>query len=104
MTFLKTAFSPSDPPQVTARPQHRWLAGCFVALFSIAAHAQSADQMGINALETFVKSTRSGRAGFTQVVTSPAKEGQPAKSKTSSGSFEFLRPNRFSFVYKKPFE
>jgi len=60
--------------------------------------------MGINALETFVKSTRSGRAGFTQVVTSPAKEGQPAKSKTSSGSFEFLRPDRFSFVYKKPFE
>ena len=41
---------------------------------------------------------------FTQVVTSPAKEGQVAKSKTSSGTFEFLRPNRFKFVYKKPFE
>ena len=27
-----------------------------------------------------------------------------AKTKTSSGSFEFLRPNRFKFLYKKPFE
>ena len=38
------------------------------------------------------------------MVTSPAREGQTAKSKSSSGSFEFLRPNRFKFVYKKPFE
>ena len=27
-----------------------------------------------------------------------------AKKKTSSGSFEFARPNRFRFVYAKPFE
>jgi outer membrane lipoprotein carrier protein len=27
-----------------------------------------------------------------------------ARRKTSSGSFEFSRPNRFRFVYKKPFE
>ena len=59
---------------------------------------------GLQSLESFVKTTHSGRASFTQVVTSPAKEGQLAKSKTSSGSFEFLRPNRFKFVYKKPFE
>jgi outer membrane lipoprotein carrier protein len=55
-------------------------------------------------LENFVKNTKSGRAAFTQVVTSPAREGQVAKTKTSSGTFEFLRPNRFSFVYRKPFE
>ena len=41
---------------------------------------------------------------FTQVVTGPAKAGQVAKTKTSSGTFEFLRPNRFKFVYQKPFE
>jgi outer membrane lipoprotein carrier protein len=34
------------------------------------------------------------------VVTSP----DGAKKKTSSGSFEFARPNRFRFVYAKPFE
>jgi outer membrane lipoprotein carrier protein len=27
-----------------------------------------------------------------------------AKTKSSTGSFEFLRPNRFKFIYKKPFE
>ena len=59
---------------------------------------------GLQSLENFVKNTKSGRASFTQVVTSPAKEGQVAKTKTSSGTFEFLRPNRFKFLYKKPFE
>ena len=76
-------------------------------MFSIAAGAQEASLNGLNglqSLENFVKSTKSGRASFTQVVTSPAKEGQVAKTKTSSGSFEFLRPNRFKFVYTKPFE
>jgi len=64
----------------------------------------NAPQNGLQHLENFVKNTKSGRAVFTQVVTSPAKEGQAAKSKTSSGTFEFSRPNRFKFVYKKPFE
>ncbi len=49
-------------------------------------------------------STQSGRADFTQVVTSPAKDGKAARSKTSSGTFEFQRPGRFKFVYQKPFE
>ena len=59
---------------------------------------------GLESLESFVKSVRSGRADFTQVVTAPAKEGQTARSKTSSGTFAFSRPNRFKFIYKKPFE
>lgn len=59
---------------------------------------------GLEALESFVKTVKSGRADFTQVVTAPAKEGQSARVKTSSGSFEFARPNRFRFSYKKPFE
>lgn len=58
----------------------------------------------LQALERFVSETRSGRAAFTQVVTAPAREGQAVRSKTSSGTFEFLRPNRFRFVYQKPFE
>ena len=59
---------------------------------------------GMDNLEAFVKSTRNGRADFTQVVSAPGKEGQATKTKTSSGSFEFMRPNRFRFQYKKPFE
>jgi outer membrane lipoprotein carrier protein len=55
-------------------------------------------------LEAFVKTAKNGRADFIQVVTVPAKEGQAVRTKTSSGTFEFLRPNRFKFVYKRPFE
>lgn len=59
---------------------------------------------GLESLALFMKTTSSGRADFTQVVTTPAREGQAARSKTASGNFEFVRPNRFKFVYKKPFE
>ena len=58
---------------------------------------------GLQSLENFVKSASSGRADFVQVVSSPARDGHTARSKTSSGSFQFLRPNRFRFDYKKPF-
>lgn len=58
----------------------------------------------MQSLEAFVKTAKSGRADFTQTVTSPPKEGQAARVKTSSGTFEFSRPNRFKFLYTKPFE
>ena len=51
-----------------------------------------------------MKGSQTGRADFSQVVTSPPKDGQVARTKTSSGTFEFQRPGRFRFVYKKPFE
>jgi len=47
-----------------------------------------------------VRDVKSGRAAFTQVVTSP----DGARKKSSSGDFEFMRPNRFRFAYTKPFE
>ena len=74
------------------------------AIISIAACAQEQGATALKSLENFVKNTKSGRAAFTQVVTSPAKDGQSPKVKTSTGTFEFLRPNRFKFLYKKPFE
>ena len=74
------------------------------AIISVAASAQDNSAAALKDLENFVKNTKSGRAAFTQVVTSPAKEGQVPKVKTSAGTFEFLRPNRFKFLYKKPFE
>jgi outer membrane lipoprotein carrier protein len=76
----------------------------FIAIGSLLVCAWSAQAAGLDSLEHFVKSAKSGRADFTQVVTAPAREGQAARSKTSSGSFEFVRPSRFRFVYKKPFE
>ena len=59
---------------------------------------------GLESLEAFVKTAKNGRAEFTQVVTALPKDGQAAKPRASSGSFEFQRPNRFKFSYKKPFE
>ena len=70
----------------------------------IAACATLAHADGLKRLETFMKATQTGRADFTQTVTSPPKEGQTARTKTSSGSFAFQRPGRFKFVYHKPFE
>jgi outer membrane lipoprotein carrier protein len=72
--------------------------------FALLAAASAAHAGGIESLENFIKSARTGRADFTQVVTSPARDGHVARSKTSSGSFEFARPNRFRFDYRKPFQ
>lgn len=62
---------------------------------AFAAHADAVDT-----LREFVREVKSGKSQFTQTVTSP----DGAKKKTSSGSFEFARPNRFRFAYAKPFE
>jgi outer membrane lipoprotein carrier protein len=68
-----------------------FLLGCA----ALAAHADAVDT-----LRGFIRDVKSGRAQFTQTVTSP----DGLKKKTSSGSFEFARPNRFRFAYAKPFE
>ena len=75
-----------------------------ISAFVLGMAAFAAQAGGMEALENFVKTARTGRAEFTQVVTAPAREGQAARSKTSSGTFEFARPNRFRFDYRKPFQ
>jgi outer membrane lipoprotein carrier protein len=75
-----------------------------VASLSIAACVSFSWASGLGSLENFLKSSKTGRADFTQTVTSPARDGQAPKVKNSTGTFEFARPNRFKFVYKKPFE
>ena len=47
-----------------------------------------------------MRDVKTGQADFTQTVTSP----DGLKKKSSSGRFEFSRPNRFRFNYLKPFE
>ncbi len=54
----------------------------------------------VETLRGFVRDVKSGHAEFIQTVTSP----DGLKKKTSSGSFDFARPNRFRFAYAKPFE
>lgn len=66
-----------------------------VLLTAGAARADSLDT-----LKSFVADVKTGRASFIQTVTSP----DGAKKKSSSGSFEFSRPNRFRFDYAKPYE
>ncbi|HRP28784.1 MAG TPA: outer membrane lipoprotein chaperone LolA [Burkholderiaceae bacterium] len=73
----------------------RWFAAFALAALACAARADAVDT-----LRAFVRDVQSGSADFTQTVTSP----DGARTKTSSGSFEFARPNRFRFEYKKPFE
>lgn len=67
---------------------------------SLGAHAD-----GMQDLEKFLREVNSAQASFTQVVTSPKRSNEAtARSKTSTGRFEFLRPNLFRFQYSKPFE
>ena len=75
-----------------------------IATILIAASAQLASADGLQSLEAFMSGTQAGRAEFTQVVTSPARDDKAERSKTSTGTFEFQRPGRFKFVYLKPFE
>jgi len=63
--------------------------------FAGAAHADAVDT-----LREFVRDVKTGQSAFTQTVTS----ADGARKKTSSGDFEFFRPNRFRFSYTKPFE
>ena len=71
------------------------LAACVLALAAGAAQADAVDT-----LRAFVRDVKTGRADFTQTVTSP----DGAKKKTSTGRFGFARPTRFRFEYVKPVE
>jgi outer membrane lipoprotein carrier protein len=75
---------------------------CLAWLTATLALAQSSAD-SLDALSQFLKQTHSGRAQFTQVVTSPAKADQAPRRKTSSGTFEFQKPQQFRFAYQKPF-
>lgn len=69
----------------------------------IASTASLSRADGMQSLQAFLKNTQTGQADFSQTVTAPPRDGQAARSKTSSGHFAFQRPGRFRFVYSKPF-
>ncbi len=70
------------------------------ALLALLAASGAARADAVDTLKAFVAEVKTGRAAFTQTVTSP----DGAKKKQSSGSFEFSRPDRFRFAYLKPYE
>jgi outer membrane lipoprotein carrier protein len=74
------------------------------AAFAFSALAVAAHAGAMESLENFVRTAKTGRADFTQTITSPPREGQAARTRTSSGSFEFQRPDHFRFEYTKPFQ
>jgi len=76
----------------------RWPALMTVAILAMPGSAARAD--AVDTLREFVREVRTGRASFTQTVSAP----DSAKRKVSSGTFEFSRPNRFRFDYRKPFQ
>lgn len=78
--------------------RRQWVRWCILTVSLGAGGWARAD--AVDTLRAFVRDVKSGRAAFTQVVTSADK----ARTKTSSGQFEFMRPNRFRFAYVKPFE
>lgn len=71
-----------------------------LTLATLLAAASLAHADAVQALKSFVQDVKSGRAQFTQTVSSP--DGK--RKKVSSGTFEFQRPNLFRFAYSKPFE
>ena len=74
--------------------------GWLVAWGALTLVPMAAQADAVEALKAFVQQVKTGRATFVQTVTSP----DGAKTKTSSGSFEFARPDRFRFAYTKPFD
>ncbi|MEQ1837031.1 MAG: outer membrane lipoprotein chaperone LolA [Candidatus Nitrotoga sp.] len=67
----------------------------FIFIFPLAAHASA-----IEKLKTFIASTHSAQAEFTQEVQD--KKGKRIQS--ASGSMQFVRPGKFRWEYRKPYE
>ena len=70
--------------------------GASALLAASAAHADA-----LQTLNTYLQTTKTGAASFTQTVANTTKAG--AAGKQSSGQFAFKRPKQFRFDYQKPF-
>lgn len=74
--------------------------GRIVLILSLLPAALPARADAVADLRRFGSDVRSARADFVQTVLT----ADGAREKTSSGHFEFARPDRFRFVYVRPFE
>jgi len=82
---------------MTQNPVQRFCLAWLIGAALLAPLAARAD--AVDTLREFGRDVHTGRANFSQSVTSP----DGARKKTASGSFEFNRPDRFRFSYTKPF-
>jgi chaperone LolA len=71
------------------------LAVLMLSALPFTAHADAIDK-----LKTFIASTHSGQANFTQDVLD--KGGK--KIQSASGTMQFVRPGKFRWAYQKPYE
>jgi len=71
------------------------LFGFTVFFYAVSAHAGASDK-----LRSFISTSKSGQANFTQVVQD--KNGK--KIQSASGTMQFVRPGKFRWVYQKPYE
>ncbi len=67
----------------------------FLLALPLAAHAGAPEK-----LKAFIASTHSAQADFTQTVLD--KNGK--KIQSASGTMQFVRPGKFRWVYRKPYE
>ena len=73
----------------------RIFAGLLIGILSLQAHAGAIDK-----LKTFIATTHSARANFTQQVLD--QNGNQIQN--ASGIMEFQRPGKFRWTYQKPYE
>lgn len=66
-----------------------------LCLTAFEAHAGAVDQ-----LKSFIAGTRSAQAEFTQTVL----DSKGHKMQTASGTMQFVRPGKFRWEYRKPYE
>lgn len=78
--------------------QIKRLAACL--LLPLLFTAQTADADGMSSVKAFYEQTKSVRANFHQVVTD--KQGR--KVQEVDGEMQLLRPNKFRWDYRKPYE
>jgi chaperone LolA len=66
-----------------------------LSILPFTAHADAIDR-----LKTFIASTHSGQANFTQDVLDKGDK----KIQAASGTMQFMRPGKFRWAYQKPYE
>jgi chaperone LolA len=71
------------------------LAALLLVSLSSPVHAGASDK-----LRSFISSSLSGQANFTQVV----QDRKGKKIQSASGTMQFVRPGKFRWVYQKPYE
>ena len=100
MAIVKYLRPPANPKlSFNSQVKDTMLRTIFVTMFSLL-FASAAYAGATEKLKSFIASSQSGQANFTQVVQD--KKGK--KIQSASGTMQFVRPGKFRWVYQKPFE